>query len=61
MKKNDYQIYVRRDDRKRLKEKFKVSDVTLSEALHFRKHSRLCREIRSFAVNYCSGIIFNSN
>lgn len=60
MEENSYQIYVRRADRKRLKEKFKVSDVTLSEALHFKKHSKLCREIRTFAVNYCRGIIYNS-
>ena len=58
MEKLEHQIYVRRGDRQRLRERFKVSEVTLSEALHFKKHSKVCREIRTYAVNNCRGILF---
>lgn len=54
---NGHQIYLRRGDRQRLRERFSVSDVTLSEALNFRKHSKTCREIRQYAVNVCRGIL----
>lgn len=57
MAKNEHQIYLRKADRQRLRERFGVSEVTLSEALNFRKHSVRCREIRSFAMNVCHGIL----
>lgn len=56
MDKNGHQIYLRRGDRQRLRERFSVSDVTLSEALNFKKHSKTCREIRQYAMNVCRGI-----
>lgn len=58
MEKNEHCIYLRRGDRQRLREAFSVSDVTLSDALNFRRHSKTCREIRQYAVNVCRGLLF---
>lgn len=57
MKEETKNIYLSRAQRQKVREHFNVAEVTLSEALHFKKHSRLCREIRLFAVNYCRGVI----
>lgn len=45
------QIYMDRQKRRRLKEKYKLSDPTISEMMHFKSNSKLAREVRSFAVN----------
>ena len=45
-------VFPKKGDVARLKEKFLVSEATISMALNFRLNSPKAREIRSYAVNY---------
>ncbi len=58
MTKSNKTIYLRRDDRQKVRDRFKVSETTISEALNFRTHSVTSREIRCYAMNVCSGMFF---
>ena len=52
-----YIIYISKENRKKLRESFGVSDSLVSNALTFSRESEKCRMIRSAAVNYYSGVI----
>lgn len=54
-------IFAGKKDRKLLKERFQVTDATVSEALRFISSSRKNRELRSYAVNYLQCPIFILN
>ncbi len=48
-------ILLNTEKRRRLQEKFGVSNITISHALHFKHGSLLKREIRAYAVNWLGG------
>lgn len=58
MSKSNKTIYLRKDDRQKLRDHFKVSETCLSEALNFHIHSVTARKIRCYAMNVCSGMFF---
>lgn len=51
-------IYMKKEERRRLKEMFGVSETVLSETLHFKRNSVKNRRIRSAAVNIFGGYLF---
>ena len=46
------QLFMDRQKRKKLKEKFQLSDSAISEAIHFKSNGKTAREIRAYAVNH---------
>ena len=58
MTKSNKTIYLRRSDRQKVRDRFKVSDTSISEALNFHTHSVTARQIRCYAINVCSGMFF---
>lgn len=51
-------IYMKTENRRKLREYFKVSETILSESLHFKRNSVQNRRIRSAAVNMFGGLLF---
>ena len=51
-------IYVSKKERSKIMKKFGVTKQTLSAALSFKYNSLLNKELRSYAMNYASGILF---
>lgn len=51
------QVFMSSKKRAKLKEKFGVSEQTLSAAVHFKKKSELSRRIRSYAVNRLNAFV----
>lgn len=49
---------MKKEDRRKLKEMFGVSETIISESLHFKRNSVNNRKIRSAAVNLFNGILF---
>ena len=49
-------IYVNKEVRKILMEKYAVCGATISMALNFQNNSKLKREIRSDAMNFYNGL-----
>ena len=45
------QLVMDRGKRKKLKDKFQLSDSAISEAIHFKSNGKLARSVRSYAVN----------
>lgn len=45
------QLFMDRGKRKKLKDKFQLSDSAISEAIHFKSNGKLARSVRSYAVN----------
>lgn len=58
MSKSNKTIYLRKDDRQKLRDRFNVSETSLSEALNFHTHSVTARKIRCYAMNVCQGMFF---
>lgn len=58
MAKSNKTIYLHRDDRQKLRDRFKVSETLISEALNFHTHSVTARQIRCYAMNVCQGMFF---
>lgn len=56
--KKDHFIYLRPPLKAALKQTFETTDATVSDALNFKRHSLLCRRIRSMSVNVYNGIYF---
>ena len=50
------QIYLTREARAKIVERFKCTEQTISIALHFKSNSKLSRDIRSYSVNHLRGI-----
>lgn len=46
------QLFMDRKKRAKLKEKFGLTDSSISEACHFKTNSKLARSVRSYAVNF---------
>lgn len=44
-------------ERRKVAERYKVTEQTISLALHFKSMSKLSREIRRYAVNELHGIL----
>lgn len=57
MKKSHF-IPLKGAGREKLRSHYLCSEHTLSDALNFKIHSRLAREIRLYAVNQCQAPIF---
>lgn len=51
------QIFLSTHNRNKLKEKFGVTDSSISFAIHFKRHSQLARRIRDYAVNQLGAFI----
>jgi hypothetical protein len=47
-------IHLSQEDLSSLKRKFKCSESSISDALHFRRSSLLCQKIRTYAMNFFS-------
>lgn len=58
MANKEHFIVLRKADRQELKEKFGVSESTLSEALNYRRNSEIARRIRVASINHHNGIYF---
>lgn len=56
--KKDHFIFVQTPQKAALRKKFETSDATISDALNFKRHSLLCRRIRSASVNMFNGLYF---
>lgn len=56
--KKDHFIFVQTPQKAALRKKFETSDATISDALNFKRHSLLCRRIRSASVNIYNGLYF---
>ena len=53
-------IFVSKKERNNIMKKFGVTKQALSAALNFKYNSLLNRELRSYAMNYAGGIIFDN-
>lgn len=51
------QIVLKREKRAEIRKQFECTDTVVSYALNFKRHSVLCRKIRSAAMNSYSGIL----
>lgn len=51
-------VLLKRSERKKLNEKFGVSNATLTRALRYEADSLLCRRIRLEAINHFHGIYY---
>lgn len=56
--KRSHFIYLRSPLKAALRQKFETTDATISDALNFKRHSLLCRRIRSASVNVYNGLYF---
>ena len=55
---NKHFVFCKKDGRKEIKRRMQTTDATVSDALNYKRHSELCRRIRSLAVNNYNGIYF---
>lgn len=51
-------IYMRKEQRNALRERFGCSDATISDALNFRRNSENARRLRMAALNRFNGLYF---
>ena len=51
-------IFVSKKGRKSIMKKFNVTKATVTKSLNFNQDSLLNKEIRSYAMNYASGTLF---
>ena len=53
-------IFVSKKERNNIMKKFGVTKSTITKSLNFSQNSLLNRELRSYAMNYAGGIIFDN-
>ena len=53
-------IFVSKKERSKIMKKFGVTKSTLTKALNFSQNSLLNKELRSYAMNFAGGIIFDN-
>ena len=51
-------IFVSKKERSKIMKKFNVTKATVTKSLNFYQNSLLNKEIRSYAMNYAGGTLF---
>ena len=52
-------IFVSKKERIKIMKKFKVTQSTITKSLNFSQNSLLNKEIRSYAMNFAGGVLFD--
>ncbi len=54
-------IFVSKKERSKIMKKFNVTKATVTKSLNFYQDSLLNKEIRSYAMNYAGGTLFDNS